>query len=103
MVSLIRGPHLTLCSAILLPLEPPLLFCRARAQRAVGHVAVPYAVGMIAMFVRAAEQHGRAVSGDRPAAMMLAQVEETDRIGDGFPGQIDRFWRCRLRTQNKPS
>jgi hypothetical protein len=32
---------------------------------------------------------------------MRAQVKETDRIGDGFPGQIDRFRRCRLRTQNK--
>ena len=61
----------------------------------------PYAVGMIAVFVGAAEQHGPAVAGDRPAAMMLAQVEETNRVGDCFPGQIDGLGRCRLRTQNK--
>jgi hypothetical protein len=64
-------------------------------------VAVPYAVRMIAVFVVAAEQHGRAVAGDRPAAMMLAQVEQSDRIGDGFRGQIDGLRRCRLCTQNK--
>ena len=80
---------MTLCGAIPLPLEPPLLFCRARSQRAISHVAVPYAVGMIAIFVGPAEQYGRPAAGDRPAAMMLAQVEETNRVGDRFLGQID--------------
>ena len=56
---------------------------------------------MIAVFVSTAELHRRPDAGDRPATMMLAQVEETDRIGDGFPGQIDGLGRCRLRTQNK--
>jgi hypothetical protein len=95
MVSPIGGRCLTLCSAILLPLEPPLLFCRARAQRAVRPAGVPHAVRMIAVFVSTAELHRRAVAGDRPAAMMQAQVEETNWIGDGFPGQIDGLGRCR--------
>ena len=97
------GTVLDIMQRDFLPLEPPLLFCCARSQRAVRHVAVPYAVRMIAVFVVAAEQHGRAVAGDRPAAMMLAQVEQSDRIGDGFPGQIDGLGRCRLCTQNKAS
>jgi hypothetical protein len=62
---------------------------------------VPNAVRMIAVFVPTTEHRGQAVAGNRPAAMMLAQVEETDRIGAGVPGQIDRFGRCRLCTQNK--
>jgi hypothetical protein len=95
MVSLIGGRCLTLCGAILLPLEPPLLFCSARAQRAVRPAGVPHAVRMITMFGGAAKLHRRAGAGDRPAAMMLAQVEETNRIGDGFPGQIDGLGRCR--------
>ena len=52
-------------------------------------MAVPYAVGMIAIFVGPAEQYGRPAAGDRSAAMMLAQVEETNRVGDRFLGQID--------------
>jgi hypothetical protein len=93
MVSLMRGRCLTLCSAI--PLEPPLLFCRARGQRAVRLAGVPHAVRMIAVFVSTAELYRRAGAGDRPATMMLAQVEETNRIGDDFPGQIDGLGRCR--------
>ena len=50
---------------------------------------------MIAVLVSTAELHRRADAGDRPATMMLAQVEETDRFGDGFPGQIDGLGRCR--------
>jgi hypothetical protein len=50
---------------------------------------------MIAVFVSTAELYRRAGAGDRPATMMLAQVEETNRIGDGFPGQIDGLGRCR--------
>jgi hypothetical protein len=96
-----RGRCLTLCRGILPPLEPPLLFCSARSQRAIGDVAVPHAVRMIAVFDPTTEQQGHAVAGNRPAAMMRAQVQETDWIGDSFPGQIDRFRRCRLRTQNK--
>jgi hypothetical protein len=56
---------------------------------------------MITVFGGAAKLHCRAGAGDRPAAMMLAQVEETNRVGDCFPGQIDGLGRCRLRTQNK--
>jgi hypothetical protein len=44
---------------------------------------------MIAVFVDPTEQHSPAVAGDRPAAMMLAQIEETNRVGDRFLGQID--------------
>jgi hypothetical protein len=50
---------------------------------------------MITVFGGATKLHRRACAGDRPAAMMLAQVEETNRIGDGFPGQIDVLGRCR--------
>ena len=44
---------------------------------------------MIAVFVSTAEFQRSADAGDRPATMMLAQVEETNRVGDYFLGQID--------------
>jgi hypothetical protein len=88
-----RPVGLTSCSAI--PLDPALLFCGARGQRAVRPAGVPHAVRMIAVFVSTAKLQRRADAGDRPATMMLAQVEESDRFGDGFPGQIDGLGRCR--------
>ena len=78
MVGPIRGRCLTLCSAFLLRLEPPLLFCRARGQRTVRPAGVPQAVRMITVFGGAAKLHCRAGAGDRPAGMMRAEVQETN-------------------------